>query len=88
MICFCHNDIHDGDRRIALAVAVDWGTDDERDAVNKTYTFCSFACIADWAVLRSHDWDGVTVISPPESHEEFSPIVDETTDTIIRGEPA
>lgn len=85
MLCYCHNEIPAGARVIGLQVQVDWGADDEREDVSKDYVFCSFACIADWATQRSHDWDDVVVTSPEEQTEHFPVTVDAVTDTVIRG---
>jgi hypothetical protein len=85
VICYCKREIADGARTITLQVTVDWGSEDERESVNKGYVFCSFKCVAEWASDRARDWDGVVVHSPAESHEELEPrVVDTVTETAVR----
>lgn len=63
----CHNspqgagDTHAigaGNRRLDLKFAVDWGDKDLRDAHEKPLTFCSFACLAEWASAKAIEHDG------------------------------
>lgn len=64
MSVMCHNpvgdrhEIPDGDRKITLTAIVVWGANDLRDDWTGDYTFCSFACLADWATERASDHDG------------------------------
>lgn len=85
MLCYCKHEIEEGDRRLELTLRVDWGDEDEREDTGKVIVFDSFACIAQWAWDRSAQHDGHVVTSPAESHEDAAPVVDETTDTVIRG---
>jgi hypothetical protein len=62
VICYCKNEIADTDRRITIAVTLDWGADDLRDTTTeKTTDFCSFACVEAWAHDRALAHDGVVV---------------------------
>jgi hypothetical protein len=62
VICYCKNEIADTDRRIAIAVTLDWGADDLRDTTTeKTIDFCSFACVEAWAHDRALAHDEVVV---------------------------
>lgn len=85
-ICYCKTQIPKGDRAITVGVSVDWGDADERETqAEKLIVFHSFACIAQWATDRAEQHDDHVVTSPAEGHEPSDPVVDETTDTIIRG---
>lgn len=54
----CGREIADGDRRVQIQLAVDWGKDDLRDAHEKGVTFHSFGCLSDWAAEKASDHDG------------------------------
>lgn len=56
--CYCKQVIPAGARKIAFAMDIDWGTNDDRDASGKHYDFCSFACVAQWAIDRAAAHDG------------------------------
>ena len=84
-LCYCKNEIGEGDRRLELSLRVSWGDQDERADTGKAYVFCSFACVEAWAHDRSASHDGHVVTSPQESHEPASPVVDDATETVVRG---
>jgi hypothetical protein len=85
VLCYCKNEIQDGARTLNVNLTVDWGTEDEREQVNKGYVFCSFRCVASWATDLADRWDNVAVTSPPESHDGRGVTVDEETDHVLRG---
>lgn len=53
------HEIQDGGRRLDLRFTVDWGADDVRESHEKPLTFCSFGCLAAWAVERGDQHDGI-----------------------------
>lgn len=56
------HEIAEGQRRLDVTVAIDWGTDDARDDHEKTVPFCSFKCLSAWAAGRAIAHDGRTVL--------------------------
>lgn len=56
------HEIQPEDRRLDVSIAIDWGELDERQDHAKTSSFCSFACLADWAGARGIQHDGRTVL--------------------------
>lgn len=55
------HEIEDGGRRIDMALAVNWGDEDLRETHSKTVTFCSFACLSEWAKAKADEHDGRVV---------------------------
>lgn len=58
-----------GDRKITIpALTVEWGARDIRDDWAGAYTFCSFACLRDWAAEKADQHDGDLLVEgkPPE----------------------
>ncbi len=52
-VCYCHKPLSDDGHVLTLTLDLDWGAADLREPAGKTYEFCSFACIADWARDRA-----------------------------------
>lgn len=64
--CVCGNDIQPGDRSITVSIAINWGDDDQRANHAKDATFCSFACLARWALEKAEQHDDRVVPLDPE----------------------
>lgn len=56
------HEIADGQRRIDVTLAIDWGANDERNDHEKTIPFCSFDCLSKYAAGRAIAHDGRTVL--------------------------
>lgn len=59
--CACKEKLTDGARQIVSSLAVNWGDDDERADWAGDKTFCSFACLRDWAAGMADNHDGRTI---------------------------
>lgn len=56
------HEIADDARKVELQFSIDWGDDDVRDSHTKPLTFCSFACLSEWAAAKSGEHDGVAIV--------------------------
>lgn len=59
--CRCKNDLPAAGRIVVVKVAINWGADDARADWTGEKSFCSFACLKDWAEDMSVNHDGRTV---------------------------
>lgn len=84
--CYCGQEIADGDRTITFSYSVDWGDKDIReDSKPKTLQAHSFECIGKWAADRAATYDNTTLLDHEERPaEDEAPIVDTTTDQLVR----
>lgn len=62
-LCRCKHEIPAGDRKVEVELGIEWGTDDERADWKGVKTFCSFACLRDWAAEQVEKWDPVAEVS-------------------------
>jgi hypothetical protein len=56
------HEISEGARKIDVDLRVDWGADDQRSGHAKTVSFCSFACLAEWAAGRAAEHDAHVLV--------------------------
>lgn len=66
------HEIPDGGRRLEIKpLTIDWGSSDLRDGWQGDYTFCSFACLSEWAAARAAEHDEHVLVDgePPEGDE-------------------
>jgi hypothetical protein len=59
--CRCKKDLVDGERILVISAFINWGDNDERAGWAGEKSFCSFACMGEWATEMAASHDGKVV---------------------------
>lgn len=59
--CRCKTELADGARIVVISAFINWGDNDARADWQGEKSFCSFACLKEWAADMSASHDGRVV---------------------------